>query len=285
MLFKNRYFILFFLVFFYRVQAHARFFEENANILQIKPVLELGSLQVFQNIARWGQNGTRFNYAKDGGQNLLTFFQRYTTELAFLKHHSFILLYQPFTFNNRVITQQALRFANVAFPLGVAMDAYYGFDFFRLTYEYQFFPLNRYDLALGGALQIRNAKLYFSSVDGQYFFNQSNIGVVPLIHIRGFYHFDNCLFVGSEIAGMYAPIPGINGSLDKDVSGSIIDLSLRMGMHISSQVDSFINIRYFAGGAKGESTNLLEIYKEPTPTDSFFFLQALSVSLGWSIST
>ena len=56
---------------------------------------ELGFLVVASHIIQLGNDGTRFDYRKDGGQDVLFPFFRLTTDLKFKGRHAIVFLYQP----------------------------------------------------------------------------------------------------------------------------------------------------------------------------------------------
>lgn len=80
---------------------------------------------------------------------------------------------------------------------------------------------------------------------------------------------------GTEIDGIYAPISGINGS-DEEITGALLDASLRVGYDFTKRVSGFFNVRYLGGGAVGTPSN-------PTPPSDGYTknrLQFITASLG-----
>ncbi len=159
------------------------------------------------------------------------------------------------------------------------MELKYGFPFYRLSYAYNLLSSPRHELSFGLGLQIRNATVEFASRDGSLFRSNHNIGPVPLLRARGRYGFENGAFIGYEIDGFYAAIPGLNGSTN-NVKGAILDASLRAGVRLPFHSEAFVNLRYLGGGAEGQS-------KPEPPGDGFTrnWLNFLTVSLGASIAT
>lgn len=102
---------------------------------------------------------------------------------------------------------------------------------------------------------------------------------MPLLKSRGRYTFDNGLFIGHEIDGIYAPIRGVNGS-DNEVTGALVDASLRVGLALPKRSEAFLNVRYLAGGATGQSDP--EAFSDGRTKN---WLQFLTVSLGGTISS
>jgi hypothetical protein len=128
----------------------------------------------------------------------------------------------------------------------------YGFPFWRLSYLYDFDESKEIELAIGGSLQIRNAIIDFESADGTLRRSNRNVGPVPVIKGKLRLPIGEELWVGAEVDGFWAPVRYFNGG-DSDVEGAILDASLRAGLPVARGVDSFLNLRYLGGGAKGTS--------------------------------
>ncbi|HLV30031.1 MAG TPA: hypothetical protein VKY57_00540 [Chitinispirillaceae bacterium] len=87
--------------------------------------------------------------------------------------------------------------------------------------------------------------------------------------------------MGAEIDGIYAPVSYLNGN-NNDVTGALIDASVRAGyVEKNNRYKIYLNLRYLAGGAKGQSDNY-----EP-PSDGYVknWLHFLTVStlFSWNI--
>jgi len=138
----------------------------------------------------------------------------------------------------------------------------------------------KHELSIGLSMQIRNATIDFKSQDGKIFTSNRNIGPVPVLKSRGRYSFERGGFLGYEVDGFYAPISVINGS-DNEVTGAIVDLSLRGGLALpAANGEMFLNLRYLAGGAVGQS--------DPEPTYDGYtknWLHFMTVSIGASLGT
>ncbi len=155
----------------------------------------------------------------------------------------------------------------------------YGFPFYRFSYMYDFFADDKREVSLGLSAQIRNATIEFETADGSVLKSYRNIGFVPLLKARGRYTFDNGLFVGTEIDGIYAPIRGVNGS-DNEVTGALVDASVRVGLKLPLKSEAFLNVRYLAGGAAGQSDP--EAFSDGRTKN---WLHFMTVSLGGTISS
>ena len=62
---------------------------------KFRAVSEIGFASVLAHHIQLGQNGTYFDYVKDGGQDVLFPIIRFSIEMDVNKRNTFILLYQP----------------------------------------------------------------------------------------------------------------------------------------------------------------------------------------------
>jgi hypothetical protein len=237
--------------------------------------LEIGFINVISHTIQFGENGTEFDYVSEGGQDILFRFQRLTAELALGRRHALVLLFQPLDIQTEALLSREVVIDDLAFPSGTPMRLRYGFDFWRLSYLYDFWGESNRELAIGLSFQIRNASISFRSYDGTLFRINQNVGPVPIFKFRTRIPFNNGMWFGSEIDGFYASGRYITGS-DNDFVGSILDASVRLGFEISRTFDTFLNIRYLGGGARGTEED------DPGPGDGYTdnWLNTVSVTLG-----
>jgi hypothetical protein len=246
---------------------------------RIRAVAELGFLAVLSHKIQIGKDGTYFDYVKEGGQDNLYAVGRMSLELELKRRHTFVFLYQPLDLVTSVALQRDVRIAGAAFPQGTPVELRYGFPFYRASYLYDLVKSPKHELSIGLSLQIRNATIDFKSQDGKIFTSNRNIGPVPILKSRGRYSFERGGFLGYEVDGFYAPISVINGS-DNEVTGAIVDLSLRGGFALPAHGEMFLNVRYLAGGSVGQG--------DPTPTYDGYtknWLHFMTVSIGAAIGT
>lgn len=240
---------------------------------------EIGFLATLDNRLKLGTNGTYVDLRRDMGQDTLFFFGRLSGDLDIgrRRKHSVVLLWQPLDLRSQAVTDRDLRIEDAVIPADTPVDFRYGFPFWRGSYLYDFFEDDR-EVAIGLGLQIRNANLEYAAQDGSVLRSARNVGPVPLLKFRGRGYVHRGLWVGGELDGFYAPIRYINGG-STDVEGLIVDASLRVGLSWAYGTDTFLNLRYIAGGAQGTSS-------DPMPYSDGFnknWLQLLSVSLGVSL--
>lgn len=213
---------------------------------------ELGFLAVASHIIQFSSDGSRFDYVDEGGQDILFPFARFEIDMQIERDHHVTLLYQPLSLENDVRLKRDIRADGIDFPEGTPTTVGYDFPFFRVSYWYDFFEDPRHELSFGGGLQLRNANITLRSADGTRLVSRRDIGPVPLLKLRGRTAFDGGWWIGFEADGFYAPISVLNGS-DTEVTGAILDMSLRAGHQIDDKVGLFLNLRWIAGGAVGES--------------------------------
>ena len=239
--------------------------------LQIRGVFELGLASVISNQYQGSRDGTRFDWVKDGGQGTVIPFTRVSAEAQIFQRHTFILLYQPLDIRTRDTLRAPLRVDGIDFPAGTPMQFRYGFDFYRFSYLYDFLKSPRHEAAIGLSMQMRVANIEFASLDGRLQRASQNIGPVPVVKLRGRYTFDNSAFLGAEIDGIAVQFPSDTGS----VLGVLFDVSLRAGYSPTSFLETFINLRYLGGGAKGPGST-------PEFGDGYVdnFIHTISASVG-----
>jgi len=247
---------------------------------QFLSVAEIGFLGVLSNQIQFSNSGTYFNYQKEGGQDVLFPVSRLSLELDFKKRNTLILLYQPLRLETQVLLKNDLLVDELLFPASTNVKTLYNFPFYRLSYLRELLPKNtKYKLGIGGSLQIRNTTLSFESGDGTLFRTNRNVGIVPIIKIRGRVQLTKHAFAALEADGFYAPVSYINGS-DNEIIGAILDASLRAGLQIAEPVHSFLNLRYLGGGAVGTNE------RDDGPGDGYTknWLNFITVSAGFMYS-
>lgn len=236
---------------------------------------ELGFLIVASHIIQLSNDGTRFDYRSEGGQDVLFPFFRLSTDLKFKGRHTVVFLYQPLKLTGETVLTEDTTFDGIVFPEGTPLNSTYGFPFWRISYLYDFLRRRGDEVSIGFSLQIRDATITFTSADGTLRADRRDVGPVPTLKFRGRWGFENGVWWGTEIDGMYAPVSVINGS-DEEITGAILDASLRVGYDFTDRVAGFFNLRYLGGGAVGTESN------PNAPSDGYTknWLHFITVSLG-----
>jgi hypothetical protein len=247
--------------------------------IRAKFVGELGFLDPLFHKVQFGSDGTYFDYIEEGGQDVLFQFARLSAEVAFGDNHRAIFLYQPLKLESEVLLQRDIVVDEQQFAAGTPMKLTYGFPFYRASYLYDFWEESDRELAIGASLQLRNATINFASSDGDLLRTNRDVGPVPILKFRYRQPLGNSWWFGFEADGFYAPIKYLNAS-DSDVTGAILDASLRAGYQFNEDIGGFANFRYLAGGGEGTSDD------DEGPGDGFTknWLHFATVSLGFSYS-
>ena len=220
----------------------------------LKLLAESGFLGVVDHRIRFDDDDRSFLYHKEGGQDVLFPFTRFSLELEIAERHTVIFLYQPLVLETRVDMPEPLSVGGEPFS-GESLRLLYSFPFYRLSYLREIVGGPRLQVAAGASLQIRNANIEFEAqgrdepnTSAQGFYRSAGIGPVPLLKVRARYELPRNFWFGAEIDGIYAPVSYINGS-DNDTVGALLDASIRAGYSVTPVADLFINTRYLGGGA------------------------------------
>lgn len=254
--------------------------------LKLVPNAEVGITKVLYHTIQFGTGGTSFDYVKNGGQELLFLFQRYTMDVHLGKRHTVTLLYQPLTLNTQTKIPASLAAGvtidDVTFPAGTGLDLKYGFDFWRGSYLFSFIDRERFTLAGGLSLQLRNASIVFESNEGDSVTISQNLGPVPILKLKTQYRFNRGYFIGLEADGFYASSAIFNGA-DFQFAGWIYDVALRGGKSINDAMDAYLSARILGGGAEGTSEYTDRFWTEQTNGYTNNNLTALNISAGFRL--
>jgi len=266
------------------VPAGASWLNNPDNNHEVRLAAEMGTFGVLAHTIQFGPDpyGTKLDYVAEGGQNILFPFNRMSAELHLKPRHTIVLLYQPLDIRTEARLVNELIVDSTVFPAGTPMNFRYGFDFYRASYQYDFWPEPERELAVGLSLQIRDAAISFVSKDGKLARAYNDIGPVPVIRFRGRLPIGGSSWVGTEIDGFYAQGKFVTGSTNVESSfrGAILDASFRYGLSLSESVDGFVNLRYVGGGASGQQVDP-ENLGASGYTDNW--LGAVSLSVGMYI--
>jgi len=168
----------------------------------------------------------------------------------------------------------------LVFPAQSGVKFFYNFPFYRFSYLYKVVPEGAWNVGLGLSLQIRNATITFESTDGERFRTNRDLGLVPALKARIRYNFTETFWLATELDGIYAPVSYLNGD-DNDVTGAILDASIRAGYTHNKGYTTFLNVRYIGGGAEGQSDD----YEFPSDgyVKNWLHFLAVSVGFAWEI--
>ena len=258
----------------------------NGGPLSLTFVGETGFVKVLTHDITIGDpdlGNTTFDYVTEGGQEILFPFNRLTAELGIGNRHRVIFLYQPLSVVTQVRLDSDEIIDGVLFSADEGLNVTYGFPFYRTSYLFDFFAQDNIELAAGVSLQLRNASLRFESTNGESVVVTQDLGLVPIIKVRGEYEFVDAAipgaFVGMEADGFYATSAFFNGA-EYDFSGSIFDASLRAGFEPMPGMEVFLNLRGLGGGANGTRGNAREFATQSRDGYTANFLTTMSVTAG-----
>ncbi|UCG42449.1 MAG: hypothetical protein JSU73_11335 [candidate division WOR-3 bacterium] len=220
---------------------------------EFRAAFEMGLVGVIGHTIQFGRNGTQFDYVREGSQNIVFPFMRGSAELHLRPRHTFVFLIQPLDIRTVATLQNQLVLDTDTFPAGTPMNLRYGFDFYRISYQYDFLTDPDKELAIGLSLQLRDASISFASQDGEKLRVYQDIGPVPILRVRGRLPLSSKTWLGAEVDGFYAEGKGVTGStnVESGFTGAILDASLRYGMKFHESLEGFVNARYLGGGASG----------------------------------
>ncbi|MBL9104750.1 MAG: hypothetical protein JNL82_27650 [Myxococcales bacterium] len=239
--------------------------------------VEVGFVGVVFHRLQFGREATYFDLRNRGGQDVLFPFFRFQAEWEVKKRHTFSFLIQPIKLRTTETLRDDLVVDDRRFVAGTPMAFKYDFGFYRLGYAYDFFKDPEQELSLGLAVQLRNATIDYAARDGSLLSSHRNVGVVPLIKLRGRWtpRKGRGVWLGGEIDGIYVRGRIISGTRDY-FEGALMDTSVRVGFHVPRAGDAYVNVRYIGGGARGAES-------EPEVgdgfTDNWFHTVALSLGL------
>ena len=213
---------------------------------------ETGFLDVISHTIQIGENGTLFNYVTQGGQDILFPVERIQVGAVINKRHRVTLLYQPFEINTVVPFEGTVTVDGKDFT-DTAMELKYSFPFWRVSYGYDVLKEEDITLAVGAALQIRNASIVFKEVNGDNVSVSQNVGPVPALYIYARWESPYNINLTADITGLYASSAIINGA-NFEFEGSILDASLRAGYNLKNNIEIYTNFRFLGGTSKGTSS-------------------------------
>lgn len=241
---------------------------------------ELGFVGVVKHGIQFGKQGTYVDMRREAGQDVLFPFFRIAGEFVIKARHSLTFLIQPLKLKSSDTLERDLRVHDTVFPAGTPMAFKYDFGFYRFGYHYDFLKHPEQELALGLAFQLRNATIDFASRDGEQLAANRNLGVVPLLRLRGRWtpKRGRGFWLGGEIDGAYIRGKVISGTRDYFV-GALVDASVRAGFQVPRAGDVFVNVRYVGGGARGQDST------PDAGTDGYTenWLHTIAFSLGLAI--
>lgn len=213
---------------------------------------ETGPAYIFQNDGRYGPTGTDFEADDLNQKSTLYRTWRASLEARLGERHGLILLYAPFDITTRATLPKDIDFRGTVFPAGTVVDSRYLFDGYRASYLYRLIDGERFTWDIGASVQIRNALVGLSAVDGTRYAKESDIGVVGALKTRLLYRLPSRVWAGLEADALSTF--GLLG----DTTGGIYDVALTLGVPLSTRddVSAFARLRLLGGGADVKSRDI-----------------------------
>lgn len=132
------------------------------------------------------ETGTRFSLVDLIGNGPYAAVRLYVTWNV-SERHGLRLLLAPLTITDSGVLEAPVDFAGETFDAGVASDATYKFNSWRVTYRYRFHKGQRSRWWVGFTAKIRDAEIKLEQAGTSA--NKTDLGFVPLLHVAGEYEF------------------------------------------------------------------------------------------------
>ncbi|MCS6777932.1 MAG: hypothetical protein RMJ43_13555 [Chloroherpetonaceae bacterium] len=144
-------------------------------------------------------------------------------------------IYAPFRIDGTGTLDGPTAFAGSTFAPGIPARGIYQFNSYRVSYWYRFHRSQRMVWRAGLTLKIRDALIALEQ-NGQYA-SEYDLGLVPLIHLSGEYHFAPRWHLLVDFDGLAAP------------QGRAFDLGVHLGYDLSPRLTLTLGYRTLEGGA------------------------------------
>lgn len=216
----------------------------NSPLTALVAEYETGPAAIFQNDGRYGATGTAYK-AEDLNQTATLYrASRIALEARLGERHGLVLLYAPFDITTRATLTRDLDFRGTLFPSGTAVDSRYLFDGYRASYLYRVIQGERFSWDIGASLQVRNALVSLSAVDGSRYSKESDIGLVGALKTRLRFTLPSRVWAGLEADGLTTFGLG-------NTTGAIYDVALTLGVPLNDKgdVNAYARLRLLGGGA------------------------------------
>ena len=185
-----------------------------------------------------GDTGTRFDFdevsgADTGNYVRLELEQRWGDQLQ----HSARLVYAPLRVDSEGTLEETTAFDDGVFDAG-PVETHYQFDAHRLTYRYRVYTSKNTRLQLGLTGLIRDAEIRLEQ--GEDIASKTNVGFVPLLHVKGDLILTRNWNLALEMDGLAAP------------QGRAFDVSLRGEYAFTDQISGYLGYRVLDGGVDND---------------------------------
>jgi hypothetical protein len=185
-----------------------------------------------------GDDGTEFDMLDLTGPGP-DLYARLCLSHAFNDRHLIRLTAAPLEVEGDGRLSDPTRFAGEEFAPDVTTRGTYRFNTFRLTYRRTFRPEDGWEWGVGGALLVRDAEIQLEQ--GPLSASDSNVGVVPLLHLYASRPLTGQLAAAADFEGLASP------------QGRALDLALTLRYRPHRDWDVAAGYRTLEGGADNDS--------------------------------
>lgn len=201
--------------------------------------LETGPVWFSRNNVRIpNDTGTRFDMLDLTGEGP-TAYARLSATYDFNERHALRLTLAPLSVAGNGLLNTTVRFQDTEVAADTPTRGSYKFNTYRLTYRWMFHRSDSWDLGLGTALLVRDAKIALRQ--GNLQASDDDLGLVPLLHLYGAYRLSERRSLIVDAQGAAAP------------QGRTVDLSLKLQHDLPSGWHLFGGYRTLEGGADNDS--------------------------------
>jgi hypothetical protein len=203
-----------------------------------------------------GNQGTLISF-KDDLTPSSGLFYRIRLNYTFSSVHTLSLLFAPLTVKSEGRINEDVNFAGQVFPANEDLSGSYKFNSYRLTYRYDFVQNPNLEFGLGFTAKIRDARIALSSqgISAE----KSNVGFVPIINFRLFWH-------SYEKLGFL-----LEGDALAAKQGRAIDVLFATSYKLSNQLGIKAGYRILEGGADNDEVYNFALFHYLSFTFSYTF--------------
>ena len=203
-----------------------------------------------------GNQGTLISF-KDDLTPSSGIFYRIRFNYTFSSAHTLSLLFAPLTVKSEGRINKDVNFAGQVFPANEDLSGSYKFNSYRLTYRYDFVQNPTLEFGLGFTAKIRDARIALSSPEISA--EKSNVGFVPIINFRLFWH-------SYEKLGFL-----LEGDALAAKQGRAIDVLFAASYKLSNQIGIKAGYRILEGGADNDEVYNFALFHYLSFTFSYTF--------------
>ena len=203
-----------------------------------------------------GNQGTLISF-KDDLTPSSGIFYRIRFNYTFSSAHTLSLLFAPLTVKSEGRINKDVNFAGSVFPANEDLSGSYKFNSYRLTYRYDFVQNPNLEFGLGFTAKIRDARIALSSPEISA--EKSNVGFVPIINFRLFWH-------SYEKLGFL-----LEGDALAAKQGRAIDVLFAASYKLSNQLGIKAGYRILEGGADNDEVYNFALFHYLSFTFSYTF--------------